>query len=267
MNPTLAISPELENLVLSCLAKSADERPDSMDAVLTALKRTAGGALTGTMASYAGTGELRTLSSSDANAALGAVTGVNRLSRTGSLQPPAFGEVSGAQQAAPEAPAASKAVPAAIGGLVFAGVIGFFVWRSAQPEPVPPPPAPVPVAAPAPAPEPAPAPKAPAQVIVELKSNPTGAAVFDAAGVQRCGATPCSLVLKGEEAADGATVRLKLRKDGFREREFAFQVGKPVDEITLERAAPVFVPGPAAPRPKAPEGSSAPSKDFKDDPY
>jgi serine/threonine-protein kinase len=270
MNPNLAISPELENLVLSCLSKSADDRPESMEAVLTALKRTAGGALTGTMASYAGTGELRTLSSSDANAALGAVTGVNRLSRSGSLQPPAFGDVSGAQQAAPpEKPVSSKAVPAAVGGLVFAGVIGFFVWRGAQPEPAPlaPAPAPAPIAAPAPSPEAPPAPKAPAQVIVELKSNPMGAAVFDVAGVQRCGATPCSLVLKGDEAADGATVLLKLRKDGFRDREFAFQVGKPVDEIALEKAAPVFMPGPAAPRPKAPDGNSAPSKDFKDDPY
>lgn len=272
MNPNLAISPELEQLVLSCLAKNADDRPESMDAVLAALKRTAGGGLTGTMASYAGTGELRTLSSSDANAALGTVTGVGRLSRSGSLHPPAFGEVSGAQpfaQAAAPASAASKAIPAAIGGIVFAGIIGFFAMRGAStgegPQtaaPAAPAPAPAVVAAPAPAPE---APKAPAQVIVELKSNPTGAAVYDASGTQRCGATPCSLVLKGDEAADGATVRLKLRRDGFREREFAFQVGKPVDEITLERIPAVFAPAPAArPRPAEP---SAPSRDFKDDPY
>ncbi len=275
MNPNLAISPELEQLVLSCLAKNPDERPDSMDAVLAALKRTAGGALTGTMASYAGTGELRTLSNSDANAALGAVTGVGRLSRSGSLQPPAFGEVSGAQAASAEAaPAsvASKAIPAAIGGLVFAGVIGFFAMRGAGNAETPAPAAPAaagsPASAPAVVPAPAPvveAPKAPAQVVLDLKSNPTGAAVYDAFGTQRCGATPCSLVLKGDEAAPGAAFKIKLRRDGFREKEVVLVVGTPVEEISLEKAPVVFAPAPAA-RPRAPE-SNAPSKDFKDDPY
>jgi serine/threonine-protein kinase len=270
MNPNLAISPELEGLVLSCLAKSVDERPDSMDAVLAALKRTVGGGLTGTMASYAGTGELRALSNSDANAALGTVTGVGRLSRSGSLQAPAFGDASGPQSsAASEKPASSRGGPAVVGGVLVAGLVGFFVWKNAQEVPPPAPlPAPAPIAAPAPAPAAAPvAPAAPAQVIVELKSNPTGAAVFDSNGQQRCGATPCSLVLKGEEAALGAAVRLKLRKDGYREREFAFEVGKPVDEVVLEKAAAVFVPGPAPARPKSAEGNSAPSRDFKDDPY
>ncbi len=272
INPNLAISPELENLVLSCLAKNPDERPESMDAVLTALKRTAGGALTGTMASYAGTGELRTLSNSDANAALGTVTGVGRLSRTGSLQPPAFGEASGAQQAAPVAAPASiatKAVPAAIGGLAFAGIIAFFALRGAgNPEasqaaaPV----APAPTAAAAPTPAPAPeAPKAPAQVVLDLKSNPTGAAVYDATGTQRCGATPCSLVLNGDEAAPGAVVKIKLRREGYREKEALLVVGKPVEEISLEKVPTVFAPAPVA-RPRAAD-PSAPSKDFKDDPY
>lgn len=273
MNPNLAISPELEQLVLSCLGKNPDERPESMDAVLAALKRTAGGALTGTMASYAGTGELRALSSSDANAALGTVTGVGRLSRSGSLQPPAFGDVSGAQpfaQGAAPASVASKAIPAAVGGLVFAAVIGFFAMRgtgsvdvapTAAAVPVP---ASIPVAAPVVAPVPE-APKAPAQVVVDLKSNPTGAAVYDASGTQRCGATPCSLVLKGDEAAPGAIFKIKLRRDGFREKEVVLVVGKAVDEIALERAPAAFVPAPAArPRPAEP---SAPSRDFKDDPY
>lgn len=270
MNPNLAISAELEQLVFSCLAKNPDERPESMDAVLAALKRTAGGGLTGTMASYAGTGELRTLSNSDANAALGTVTGVGRLTRSGSLQPPAFGEVSGAQpfaQAAAPVSVASKAIPAAIGGLVFAGVIGFFAFRGAGNTEAPQPAAPV-VVAPAPAPAPAPvpeAPKAPAQAVIELKSNPTGAAVYDTTGTQRCGATPCSLVLKGDEAAVGSVFKIKLRRDGYREKEVALVVGKPSDEIALEKAPAVFAPAPVA-RPRAAE-PSAPSKDFKDDPY
>jgi hypothetical protein len=72
-------------------------------------------------------------------------------------------------------------------------------------------------------------------------------------------------VLKGDEAAAGSVFKIKLRRDGYREKEVALVVGTPADEIALEKAPAVFAPVPVA-RPRAAE-PSAPSKDFKDDPY
>jgi serine/threonine-protein kinase len=274
VNPHLAISAELEALVASCLAKNPDQRPDSMDAVLTALKRTAGGTLTGTMSSYAGTGELRPLTASDANAALGTITGVGRLARSGSVQPPAFADPAAAPTAfanvAGEKSAVAKALPAALGGVAVAALIGFLVWRStAKPADAPAPAAPSSAAAPL-APPAAPvvaavpaAAAAPVVVPFEFKSNPMGAAVIDATNTVVCGATPCSYTPKG--VAPGASVTLRFRRDGFKDKPVTFVVNEAASEVVLERmAVPTAIP---AARPKAPDNAGGQSKDFKDDPY
>ena len=276
VNPHLAISQELETLVARCLSKSPDDRPESMEAVLVALKRTAGGTLTGTMSSYAGTGELRTLTHSDANAALGTVTGVGR---SGSVQPPSFSDSSSQTPFAAlagEKSLAAVALPAAFGGFAVVALIGFLVYRSTRPAETAPAVPAASVAAPATlaplapvapvAPVPVPVALPPLVMAFELKSNPAGASVYDGSNALVCGATPCpGYMPKGPGVVPGASVSLRFHRDGFRDKSAIFVVNQPATEVVLERL-PAAAPVPMA-RPKPAESPAAPAKDFKDDPY
>ncbi len=305
INPSLAISAELESLVASCLSKNMGDRPDTMDAVLTALKRTAGGALTGTMGSYAGTGELRALSVSDANAALGNATGGNRVARTGSVHPPAFSEIPREKTSVPppeDPPSAmSRVFPAAVGGALVAAILGFFVVQSVSKKEspfaaVPPARAPVELAhahengahetaaIPGAAASAAlaagdaaqvaqvaqvapPAPPAVLTATLNLRSNPPGASVVDSSGQYRCGPTPCAITISGPGAATGHAITLKFHRDGFFDKETMFAVGQGDPEVILVRF-PQAAPV-AMPRPQKPaeQPSSAPAAGYKDEPY
>jgi serine/threonine protein kinase len=268
MNPNTQVSPAFEELIARCMAKEPSDRFSSMDAVLAALKRMAGGALTQTFNGMA-TGEFSALASSGAAVRMLGDTGSGPSvelpptshSGSGTLMSPPSPPVTAADVVAipvlsdPPPSGGSKGilVTAVVGALVVAGIVGYASLRPGAPAVAASPGVPSASAAPsasAPPAEVAPAPVA----IVKLRVNtdPDGASVKED-GVELCGSTPCDILYKGADADPAREHKLTLSRPGFRLEARTVKVGDSPVAVKLTKApdAPRFVPA-APPRTDAP---------------
>jgi eukaryotic-like serine/threonine-protein kinase len=220
--PSCSAPPELEQLIFRAVSKSADDRQQSMDELAHEL-----------------TAVLQFQSpTSSSLPPPGTITHVDRPRPTGfGSQPPRFGSSfggSGGQAATEfgeyggfdldEPPRRTKATPwlwISLLGILAAGVAGALLILRPSPSPAAPlqvaprvPQVPMPVAhEPAPLPV-APAPPArelpPAEVSLEVLSEPNGAAVL-VDGKSACDPTPCRIVV-----TRGAPLKLTVQKSGYR---------------------------------------------------
>jgi serine/threonine protein kinase len=269
MNPSINLSPAIEETVGRAMAKDPDQRFRSMDEVLAALKRVGGGALTATI-SGVGTGEYRSLAGSGSgpqvtNGAASLQSGSspsflspNTTSDPGSipspLAVPSDSPAAGAPlMSQPPGRSGSKGmlVAAVVGALAIAGIIGYVALRPTKPAgPI----ASVPPTTTTTAPTEMTAPTAntlapptatqAAFVKVRVNSDPDGASVKED-GVELCGTTPCEILYKGADADPSREHKLSLARNGYRVETRSVKVGDSPVMVKLT-AAPVYIQRPAA---------------------
>ncbi|HVH43890.1 MAG TPA: serine/threonine-protein kinase [Labilithrix sp.] len=298
VNPNLVCSPAFEEIVMSCIAKSPNERLSSMDQLLQAIRRAHGGSLTGQLTALSATGQLMAVNATAQRMAVNA-TGQFVAGMAPPALPSALGSsAAGAVAATSNAPVLARAEPSndvasgsielqprsklwiALGVLVAAvlgGGLGMlaFHWTApeATPAPAPPQAAAAPVAAaPAASPDAPPEPKRaaePTPAKLDVTSDPTGASVQED-GKELCAATPCELVFK-----DDGPHRLHVAHPGYRSetrsvkpRETAVHVKLVHTGSPVRPAAPPPSPKPDTTKPEqAPPPNGTTPNGFKDQPY
>jgi serine/threonine protein kinase len=288
MNPSINLSPAIEETVGRAMAKDPDQRFRSMDEVLAALKRVGGGALTATI-SGVGTGEYRSLAGSGsgpqvtANGAAGLASGSspsflspNTTSDPGSIPSPLAvpsdspGAVPLMSQPPGRTGSKGMLVAAVVGALAIAGIIGYVALRPTKPL--------SPVAgvqtsttttttatetATAAVAPPATTSAASSFVKVRVNSDPDGASVKED-GVELCGTTPCEILYKGADADPSREHKLTLARNGYRMETRAVKVGDSPVMVKLTVApGGGYVPRPAA----KPENTAVPNGYRTDIPY
>jgi len=280
MNPDVHVPPQLEQIVMRCMAKDVDERYASMDEVLLALKQCAGFSLMS--GEHTLTGDFMLARTSSGPVRLqgdflsgGTPSGIAALPPTMASQQPA----------PPTAmPPRSKLPYALVGAAVVAAVGIAFLGRGkqadsnvpeapvvvapGQPAPMPIQPAPgaqVPAVAPAEVAPPVVA-QPPAEpelqaVLISLRSTPPGATVV--VGEREYGPTPTQIEWTGDDAAPGREVTFRFQRKGYRDltvtrtlRGDRLEVeAPPLDPIPVRRVAPARR---AKPKPK-PETATQPA--------
>ncbi len=244
--PTIQISAALEETVLRCMSKEPDQRFSSMDEVLGALKRSAGGALTATFSGLA-TGEYRVPSISlppstqpmppMPRASLSEAPATHAM-------PPASGESPVVSPATVPPNGTSKFLLGALlvsGVVIFAGgiVLSRVMQRGDQGRAKPFLNAPLTVAsAPALPVEPK---VEPLVLRVRLSSDPGGAVVREE-GVEVCNATPCELTYT--DAAAKREHKVTVQKLGFKPVTTSFMPDAQNVQVKLVRELRLFVPQP-----------------------
>jgi eukaryotic-like serine/threonine-protein kinase len=294
MNPSINLSPAIEETVGRAMAKDPDQRFRSMDEVLAALKRVGGGALTATI-SGVGTGEYRALSGSGSGPQVTSTNGVVGLASGSSpaflspatssdpgsipspLAVPSDSPAGAPLMSQPPSRTGSKGmlVAAVVGALAMAGIVGYVALRPTKPvgpvagnptptstvtsaDPVPPP-----AATTATAPVPAATGTASALVKVRVNSDPDGASVKED-GVELCSSTPCDILYKGADADPSREHKLTVLRNGFRLETRSVKVGDSPVTIKLTPAPS----GPVIVRPQAkPENTGVPNGYRQDIPY
>ncbi|MCY1043521.1 serine/threonine protein kinase [Corallococcus sp. bb12-1] len=260
--PDHGVPPEVETLVMKCLAKRPVDRYASMDAVLQGMRAAASASGVSGVFSSPRTG----LSSVGSGPHSGPHTGAHAL--VGSGPNTVALDISVDEQASATEKKSGKGLGIALfGGSVLLGIAAaaVFVLRATQPPATQPSQQPVPVARapvaePPPEREPATAPATPPPAVVEpvrfkVESEPPGAEITVNGTVR--GTTPMEL----QQPADSsglASVVVSLALDGFQpvSKNYAGNSGKTVEvSMKLTRIKK------QGPKPKAP-GSA-----YKDDPY
>ncbi len=216
MNPNVHISPELEAVVMKAMAKKPDERYESMEALLNALKvvNDAGLASSSRSMEISSESSLTGLDSHSGSFTPGGLTssaGTPSSSWAGPIQP-----------AVPErAPGGRWKVFATVIALAIAAGVALAVFGPSQTRP---PAAPLATGT-APATEiPAPGPtippaavaeaQAPGTVRIALRSEPSGALVIVG---NRSYRTPADIEWGGEDATPGREVTFQFELDGYRD--------------------------------------------------
>jgi eukaryotic-like serine/threonine-protein kinase len=244
------VSPELEAIVLRCLAKTPDARFASMDEVLAALKRL-----------------------DSAIDAPGSVSGGHSLlptSLTGPQSSP-HGLASGVPPLPLPGPARHNSVPVPVtvegergsrrglllaiaAGLGLVCAAGYFAVRNTQlagSVPAAAPPAAVALPPPPAAAEPL-RPSAPTMASLRITTDPDGASVKED-GVELCTSTPCDILYKGPDADPARDHKLTLGRPGYRSEMRTLKVADGSLSVKLVkefvRAAP---PPQSGARPEAP---------------
>jgi eukaryotic-like serine/threonine-protein kinase len=290
MNPSISLSPQIEETVGRCMAKDPDQRFRSMDEVLAALKRVGGATLTATI-SGAGTGEYRSLSGSGSGPQMsqnGTGSGPNPafLSPSGSdpgsipspLSVPSDSPAAGAPLVSqPPSKSGSKGtlVAAVVGALVLAGIVGYVTLRPTKPAaavgPVPSVAAVDPAVPPASAAAPdtastamAPPPVALSIVKLRINSDPDGASVRED-GVEVCSSTPCDVPYRGSDADPTREHHLSITRNGYKSESRNVRVGDSPVTVKLTVAPQTYRPPPAAAKP--PDSPALPPGYKPDIPY
>ena len=295
MNPSIDLSPQIEDVVARCMAKDPNQRFGSMDEVLAALKRMTGGALTGTI-SGAGTGEYRAGNSMSASGSGPQVSQNGRAS--GSGPNPAFLSPSGSDPGSIPSPLGTPSdspsvgapivsqhpgrsgskgtlVAAVVGALALAGIVGFVALRPSKPvagagtgaTPGTPTAAgtdTAPAAVPTDTAPVAPvAPAALALVKFRINTDPDGASVKED-GVEVCSSTPCDILYKGPSADPTLDHKLTLTRNAYKVETKVVRVGDSPVTVKLTAAPIVYRAPPAA----KPADTQAPPSGYKSDiPY
>ncbi len=227
--PEARIEPAIEEVVAKAMAKNPDERFESMDAMLVALKRVA--SANGLAVSRSGETTLSSefAISGGSTGAYAVVTGapIDGQSSSAPISAPSdpFAPPVSQEEPLPDSPfddraKRRKATLAVVGALGLAVAIGAALAISDEAErevdgsggtevPVAPPPAPTPT------PEATAAEPQPRTVRVDLRSEPPGAMVQ--VGERTFGPTPAQLEWSGEEAAEGREVTFRFQLEGHRD--------------------------------------------------
>ena len=235
IDPELHVDPHVEQIVQKAIAKDPDERYESMDAMLVALKRVAAAA--GLAISRSGetrlSGEFAT---SGATGSFAVVTGEPldpsappSMTPSGPFGPPVAQEEP-LRGSLPRDARRKRAYLAAAISLAIAAAVGGVLAASAEPEPVVEAAAPAAPAEPerpaAPAPAPggetetvAPTmveePQGPPRVMVTLRTEPPGA--MAQVGDQTYGPTPTTIEWTGDAARQGREVTFQFQLAGYRD--------------------------------------------------
>jgi len=255
VKPELALSADLERVVMRCLAKLPDERYKSMDDVLTALKL-GGSVITTTMGEH-------TRGGTSGSPVVRDVTGSGDAPALSSASP-ALTSHSGDHLAVLAMTAGKKRVAMA-GGLVAAAAVAlttFFVATRSGKDGAVQPSAVVAAAGAATARSPAAIPAVqatppaarlqPPPSRLRVTSEPAGASVKED-GVEVCAATPCDLRYEGADAT--RPHKLLLSMPGFKGETRTVSPGDASVSVTLARAAVVAAPArPRAAREAVPGG-------------
>ncbi|MCC6647755.1 MAG: serine/threonine protein kinase [Polyangiaceae bacterium] len=268
MNPTCDATPQIESVIMRCIAKDPNERFASMDEVLGALKRTGSGALTGTM--MGATGEFAAVQgsglfgTSGASATLSNSGPQSALSGTSQSGPVPLGDPA----APPKKSGKGLIVGVAVALLAAAGA-AFVLTRGGEPAPLPAASSAAPAATPPPPASTAPVasvdkPKPPQKVTIKVDSEPSGATVrlHDKDGDELCKDTPCEVTFKGADAAPGREVKLYFTKRGHSSETKTLKLGTD-EKVSVKLSAQ----GGGGPRPAAPAGPGPDSPGFKPVPY
>jgi serine/threonine protein kinase len=280
MNPSIQVSPTMEETVARAMAKDPDQRFHSMDEVLASLKRIGGGAFTQTMTGLE-TGEFRALSDpplsksgsgpqlSPLSIGSGAQVGYSLgTSDVGNLPSPLSMPSSSPASHLMSQPAprsASKGgvfVTAVVGAFAITGVIGYVALHPVGARATA-----APAAAPtivAPVASETARPAAPSLVKVRINTEPEGATVKED-GVELCSSTPCDILYKGQDADPSREHKLTFVRPGYRVEARAVKAGDTPLSVKLTRApeVPRFVPVPQA----KPETAPVPTGYKTDLPY
>ena len=280
MNPSIQVSPTMEETVARAMAKDPDQRFHSMDEVLASLKRIGGGAFTQTMTGLE-TGEFRALSDpplsksgsgpqlSPLSIGSGAQVGYSLgTSDVGNLASPLSMQSSSPASHLMSHPAprsASKGgvfVTAVVGAFAITGVIGYVALHPVGARATA-----APAAAPtivAPVASETARPAAPSLVKVRINTEPEGATVKED-GVELCSSTPCDILYKGQDADPSREHKLTFVRPGYRVEARAVKAGDTPLSVKLTKApeVPRFVPVPQA----KPETAPVPTGYKTDLPY
>ena len=245
VNPNIACSPAMEEIVMRSIAKDPNERPSTMDDVLMALRRVYGVSMTG---------QLAAINTSGSFAPVHLVNGPP--SASGSI-PPATALSSGPSASismlgAEYTPAHQQdqarktrwwiglgvLLAAAVGGLL--GMVAFRM--SAPPEPL----APKPVVAATTTVAAATTSAATAltaapvtEVTLSINTEPPGASVREDAN-ELCVTTPCSVTFRGDDVEK--THRLMIQKPGFKAEQRMAKGSEGPLSVKLAKAAAGYVP-------------------------
>jgi serine/threonine protein kinase len=263
MNPSIQISPTMEETVARAMAKDPDQRFHSMDEVLASLKRIGGGAFTQTMAGFE-TGEFRALSdpplsksgsgpqlsplSIGSGAQVGYSLGTSDVGNFPSpLSMPSSSPASHLMsQPAPRSPSKGGVfVTAVVGAFAITGVIGYVALHPVGARATTAPAATPTVVAPVSSETARPA--APSLVKVRINTEPEGATVKED-GVELCSSTPCDILYKGSDAEPSREHKLTFVRPGYRVEVKVVKAGDTPLSVKLTRApeVPRFVPVPQA---------------------
>ncbi|HQY65146.1 MAG: serine/threonine protein kinase [Myxococcales bacterium] len=268
LKPDIVASIEVEDIVHRCLAKNPDDRYASMDDLLLALRVAAGVSVTGQVSAFPlGAG------------ASGSQRVVRRAAASGSggiaiRQAPAVVASAAPQSQTPlslshdevprrEARRSSKYVlPVAVAIAAAAGGLGGLAAYKLSMSPSPPVARPVvaaPQPTPAPSPSQAPPPSAsgPAQVRqtqLQVVSEPPGASVRRD-GVVLCKATPCSILLTGDDASPERVLSLLVQKPPRKPVPVEARVGDGKVHVQLDGPTPAGKPQAPPPTPSGYKGA------------
>ena len=304
VNPNLLCSPQFEDLVMTCIAKSPDERFRTMDEVLNAIKRAHNVSMTGQLAAmnsgaFGALGSVPPPAVRSSNSHLAvASSGPQRQMAMGSGAHTPMGLASVDSGIDPsgsgfvDPPRRSKAwigvgvlVAAVVGGLL--GMVAFRMTADGGAN------ASVPTSvagsgsaalgattsaqstssavasASAPASSSAAGGGVAAPITLRVTSDPAGAAVHEGTN-ELCTSTPCDVTLKPELADASKAHKLTFSKHGFRAEIVTLKPGEAAPHVKLVRGGnvgPVVRPpsNPGTPA-KPPPDSTTPSG-FKDLPY
>jgi serine/threonine-protein kinase len=295
VNPNLLCSPAFEEIVMRCIAKDPNERFNSMDEVLQAIRRAHGGSMTGQIAAlphhYQSTGPFQVNQTGPPPPMPGWIptpspafvqpAPMRPIYRSTPPPPGVTGSHTGmgmirSEQAVDysgfaEKPPRSK-VWVLFGVLVAAGIgggLGMLAFHWTAPKPVIPTPATAASSAGPPAPSatasasaapPTSASAAPDKATtIHITSDPPGASVKDGKDTL-CPATPCDVTFKGDEATKPH--KLTLENKGFKVEH---QVVKPSDAAKGVDVKLTKLPGaPPTPAPKPTPKPDPTPNGFKD---
>jgi len=293
MNPDVVASPEMEDLILRCVAKDPEKRVGSMDEVLAALKRISGqgAAMTGEFRAMDGAAASGSFARSPVSLTPGPLGGarpdpnaqetvvgdgsvsvsMSGMPRSPPSMTPMLGSSGGALSVAPpdfRARTNGKTAGALFAGAALAALIGAVVLTRTSPDPqhassAAAPPAPLPAAPAHTAPAtPAPAP-ATTTLSVRFVTDPPGATVREN-GTEICAATPCEHDFVADTSVEHKVV---LSRPGYRPETRTVRASDAQLAVTLAaiRAAKWTPPTPAAP--KSAESAAPSPQGFKDIPY
>jgi serine/threonine-protein kinase len=280
VRPQLEVPPEVEGLVMRCLAKKPEGRFADMDALLETLRQVGGatgsgvisGLRTGTLPAVGdrSTSQVSSITSA-ARARLPPAPGTSGVHpsastgayRTGTVSAARTGVVAAAAPPPPKRKGPAVAVGAVVGVLALAGAGVLLLGKRERPTavaPAQPPPSarPAPEAAAAEAPEAA---ASASSVVFIVDSDPAGATVTYRG--RTLGVTPLTFSAPADEGGR-ANVELSFSLAGF-ETESVQATGQApemrVNQMLKKRAAPPPPPPKPSPAPAKKSGT------YKDDPY
>ncbi len=288
VNPNLVCSPAFQEIVMSCIAKDPRMRISSMDALLQAIRRAHGGALTGQLPAVNMTGPFAPvvpsvppaiISSSPTAATMTSASGSH--SAMGLLRADASNDIASSGFGPP--PRSKLLIPLGVlAAAIIGGGLGMLAFQWSEPPASALPAASAAASAIASAENPSPSapssettpPSSAGAVLaatptvkearLAITTDPPGASVRED-GRELCASTPCEIVFPADTA--GATThKLVVARSGYKPETRIVKTTDPPTHVKLSHAGGTSRPPAPQPSPAAKPDATTPSG-FKDVPY